>query len=198
MVKPVFQYLRDDGFPRFGQIVFSTETLIAGLVAAAFLIWGDQFFSSSPKIGDLTTGLIAYAAIALGFCVAGLTIALTLPDQDFAAKLACLKDKDEPTNAYSDLLFVFSWTAIAHWCALIVLFALTLFTESSSALLPGGHSHLRGWIVSLIAGVCAYCLCQFLITLITLSQVGNIYIKHLAECHAAKSASQNPGDMPKP
>lgn len=187
MLKPLFQYLRDDGVPRLRQIVISPESLIAVLVVFAFLKWGDHFFSQFPKIGDLTTGLIAYASIALGFCVAGLTISLTLPDQDFATKLACLKENNEPTNAYSDLLFVFSWTAIAHWFALIVLFTLTLFTESTSSLLPSGHSCLRGWIVSLVGGICVYCLCQFLITLITLSQVGNTYIKHLVECHASKT-----------
>ena len=187
MVRPVFQYLRDEGVPRLRKILISPESLIAILVTAAFLRWGDRVFSQYPKIGDITTGLIAYAAIALGFCVAGLTISLTLPDQAFATKLACLQGGDEPTNAYSDLLFVFSWTAIAHWLALIVLFALTLFVEGASPLLPAGHSCLRGIWIALTAGICAYCLCQFLITLITLSQVGNIYIRHLADCHAAKS-----------
>jgi hypothetical protein len=186
MVRPLFQYLRDEGVPRLRQILVSPESLIAVLVGGAFLGWGGKFFSQSPKIGDITTGLIAYAAIALGFCVAGLTISLTLPDQDFAAKLALSKKGKETTNAYSDLLFVFSWTAIAHWLALVVLFTLTLFAESTSPLLPIGHSCLRGLIGSLIACICAYCLCQFLITLITLSQVGNIYIEHLIECHAKK------------
>lgn len=190
MVRPLFQYFRDDGVPRLRKIFISPESLVAIVVAVAFLKWGDRMFSQSPKIADVTTGLIAYAAIALGFCVAGLTISLTLPDQDFATKLACLKDSDEPTNAYSDLLFVFSWTAIAHWLALIVLFALTLFVEGSSPLLPIGHSRLRGVWIAATAGICAYCLCQFLITLITLSQVGNIYIRHLADCHATKSNQQ--------
>jgi hypothetical protein len=191
VVRPLVQYLRDDGAPRWRKILISPESLIAVVVAVAFLRWGDRMFSQSPKIGDISTGLIAYAAIALGFCVAGLTISLTLPDQDFATKLACLKDDDEPTNAYSDLLFVFSWTAVAHWLALIVLFALTLFVEGSSPLLPAGHSQLRGIWVAATSGICAYCLCQFLITLITLSQVGNIYIGHLADCHAKKSTQQS-------
>jgi hypothetical protein len=138
-------------------------------------------------MGELTTGLIAYASIALGFCIAGLTISLTLPDPDFAVRLAILKEEGERTNAYSDLLFVFSWTAIAHWLALIVLFAATLFTESASPLLPSNHSILRRWLVASVACICTYCLCQFLITLITLSQVGDIYIKHLIKCHTKKS-----------
>lgn len=189
MIKPLFQYLRDEGIPRFGKIVVSTETAISILTGVVFLKWGDQLFSQAPKIGDVTNGLIAYASIALGFCVAGLTISLTLPDQDFAAKMALLKG-DEPTNSYSDLLFVFSWTAVAHWFALVVLFTLALFTDSAGPLLPPGHSRLRGWLVAIIAAICAYCLCQFLITLITLSQVGNVYIKHLIDCHA-KKASQS-------
>jgi len=191
MVRPLFQYLRDEGVPRSRKIILSPESFIAIMVAIAFWRWGDRFFYQSPKIGDVATGLIAYASIALGFCVAGLTISLTLPDQDFATRLAVLKGDEEPTNAYSDLLFVFSWTAIAHWLALIVLFALTLFAESSSPLLPIGHSRLRGFFVSATACICAYCLCQFLITLITLSQVGNVYIKHLAACHVEKSTKSS-------
>jgi hypothetical protein len=120
MIKPLIQYFRDEGVPRLRKIIIAPESLVAVVVGGAFLKWGDKFFSQSPKIGDLATGLIAYTAIALGFCVAGLTISLTLPDQDFATKLACPKKENDPTNAYSDLLFVFSWTAISHWLALVV------------------------------------------------------------------------------
>lgn len=195
MVKPLFQYFRDEGLPRLRQIILSLEGVVSVVIGFVFFRWGEIFFAQNPKIGDLTTGLIAYASIALGFCVAGLTISLTLPDQDFATNLALPKSKGERTNAYSDLLFVFSWAAIAHWLALIVLFIGTLFSESQSPLLPINHSKLRGWMVSIIACICTYCLCQFLITLITLSQVGNIYIKHLLECHARKSdQSSSTGD----
>jgi hypothetical protein len=83
--------------------------------------------------------LIAYASIALGFCVAGLTISLTLPDRDFASHLATLKCPGQSTNSYSDLLFVFSWTAIAHWGVILMLFVVILLTESGSALLPIGY-----------------------------------------------------------
>jgi hypothetical protein len=64
-----------------------------------------------------------------------------------------------------------------------VLFVVILLTESTSPLLPVGHTRCRTAIVAAVAGLCTYCLCQFLITLITLSQVGSVYIKHLAERH---------------
>jgi len=187
MVKPLFQYVRDEASPRIRSIIFSPESILSLAVGVGFFHWGRGYFAKVPKIGDLTTGLIAYASIALGFCIAGLTISLTLPDQDFVINLALPKKNDERTNAYSDLLFVFSWTALSHWLALIVLFIGALFTESQSSLLPTDCSTLRRWIVGITACICTYCLCQFLITLITLSQVGNIYIKHLLDCHAKKA-----------
>jgi hypothetical protein len=190
MIKPIFQYLRDEGAPRWSNIVIAPETFISVLTGYAFMHFGWKWFSTSPKVADLTTGMIAYAAIALGFCVAGLTISLTLPDHDFASQLACRKEPDERTNAYSDLLFVFSWTAIVHWGALVSLFAVLLFNEGSSALVPTGCSFLRKSSISAVAAICTYCLCQFLITLITLSQVGRVYIQHLVREHSdeAKAA----------
>jgi len=193
MLRPLKQYLLDEGVPRWRSIILTPETFIAILVSAVFLLYGDQWFDK-PKIGDLTTGLIAYASIALGFCVAGLTISLTLPDRDFASKLATLKRPGESTNSYSDLLFVFSWTAVVHWAAVLLLFVVILLSESNTTLLPAGHSRTRAWIVALIAGWCTYCLCQFLITLITLSQVGAVYIKHLADFHANKEAQSDSTD----
>jgi hypothetical protein len=183
MIKPLYQYVRDEGLPRWRGIIVSPETGFSVLVCVLFFRWGWQWFASSPKVGDVTTGLIAYAAIALGFCVAGLTISLTLPDRDFASQLAFCKKEGEPTNAYSDLLFVFSWTAIVHWFALVSLFCILLFIESSSPLIPPGSAIPRIAAISLVSGICVYCLCQFLITLITLSQVGRTYILHLIAKH---------------
>jgi hypothetical protein len=183
MLRALSQYITSEGRPRWRNIVLTPESFVAAAVVLAFLKFGDQLFNTFPKIGDLTTGLIAYASIALGFCVAGLTISLTLPDRDFASKLATLRRPGDKTDAYSDLLFVFSWTAIAHWVAVLALFGVILFSESSSCLLPAGHSAIRRWIVAILAGLCTYCLFQFLITLITLSQVGSVYIEFLAEHH---------------
>jgi hypothetical protein len=191
MIKPVYQYIRDEGLPRGWKILISPETCIALAVVMACLRWGGEWFSKSPKVGDLATGLIAYAAIALGFCVAGLTISLTLPDRDFASQLALLQDDGESTNAYSDLLFVFSWTAISHWVALVVLFVVILFVESGSPLFPQDGSMVRRYVVSIAAGICAYCLCQFLITLITLSQVGRVYVEHLVNSHGKEAGGKS-------
>ncbi|HEY4742643.1 MAG TPA: hypothetical protein VIH76_18750 [Candidatus Acidoferrales bacterium] len=177
MFKPLAQYLKQEVVPRWKKVLVTWESAISALVVYLFAKYGTHLFSASPRVSDIVTGVAAYAAIALGFCIAGLTISLTLPNETFAAKLS------ETTvgggNAYSALLFVFSWTAIAHWCAVVTMFAIALFSDGASPLLPPDSSITRVWLVSLAAGLLAYCLCQFLITIITLSQVGGVYIKFL-------------------
>jgi len=180
MFKPLHQYFRDEVRPRWYPVVVSWESLIAICVGAAFAHWGASLFSSYPRVSDITTGLIAYSAIALGFCVAGLTISLTFPEPKFTLLLVT-PPKGKSRNHYSDLIFIFSWTAVAHWVALMVLFCAVLFTDGTTAILPAEHSALRIWAVGLLATICTYCLCQFLIAVITLSQVGNLYVAFLVK-----------------
>src|SRR5580698_8692758 len=98
MFRALSQYVKDEGIPRWRSIILTPETFLSVAVILIFLLYGGRLFVTSPKIGDLTTGLIAYASIALGFCVAGLTISLTLPDRDFAVKLARLQREGDSTN----------------------------------------------------------------------------------------------------
>lgn len=87
--------------------------------------------AADTSLGDAVAVTIAYAAIAFGFAVAGLTVALTLPDDKFVHHLATAKPKNErlrnnprKPNAYSDLLFVYSWTALLHWLVIVCSFAM--------------------------------------------------------------------------
>lgn len=176
MLRPLVTYLKNEVTPRWRKILITWEVLISIAVMLAFVLFGPKLFALFPKVSDIATDIIAYAAIALGFCIAGLTISLTFPEPKFTKQLAAISGTTSP---YSDLLFVFSWTAIAHWFAVLLMFVIMLVSDGSCPLLPAGYSRLRLWVVGLTAGLSIYCLCQFLITLITLSQVGSVYIKHL-------------------
>ncbi len=187
MFKTLWHYIRDECTPRLHDIAFTSEAVVSLLVSVFFAVYGYRLFSQAPKVNDVTTGLIAYAAIVLGFCVSGLTVSLTLPDREFATVLATttLRSKSSQRNAYSDLLFVFSWTALVHWTAVLFLFVVILLAEGGQSLLPSGSTAARTMIVSVIAGLYSYCFFQFLITLITLSQIGNRYVQHLARSSAS-------------
>lgn len=190
MLPTLWQYLREEVWSRARPLVFASEVLIAILVAAALASKGDAVFHDEPKVADLAPILLSYAAIALGFCVAGLTVSLTLPDRSFAEHLVDSKPTRRRHDSYSDLLFVFSWTAICHWFAIVGLVAAILVVRKSQALMPYGASELYRWLTAVLAFTCVYSFFQFLITLITLSQVGTVYIQHLRNRKKAPTAQQ--------
>lgn len=139
MFQALAQYIKDEATPRWRTIVLTWESVIALSVFIFFLKFGNRLFNAHPKVSDVSTGVIAYASIALGFCIAGLTISLTFPEPKFTLKLATPPHKGQKTNPYSDLLFVFSWTAIAHWLAVLVMFLVVLLTDGGLPLIPEGY-----------------------------------------------------------
>lgn len=78
MIKATYSYFTDEARPRLREIICGSEFWLALLTGLLFGAYGDAFLSSETKVGDVIAGLLTYSAIALGFCVAGLTIALTL------------------------------------------------------------------------------------------------------------------------
>ena len=142
-------------------------------------IWGGDMALASLDTDKLVAAVLAYAALALGFCLAGLTIALTLPDRSFAEFLADFERIPEAQgarNAFSELIFVFSWTATAHWMV-IVISLVTLVTQGSGDVPTfSGDCSVGAVLVALLAGMLTYALAQFLVTVLTLSEVGRVYI----------------------
>ena len=176
MANAVTWYLRREIVSRKGSMLRSGGFWLALISGVIFGRWGSAFVPATTTIGSLAVALLTYAAIALGFSLAGLTLTLTLPNADFVELLCGTKPPRGLHDSYSDLLFVFSWTAIIHWLLTVTSIVLVLFINPSQAAFEHGHHRLKAGLVS---GLATYCLFQFLITLITLSQVGSVYIAHL-------------------
>lgn len=176
----VFWHFYKTGFrSRIKNIVFRQEVSIAIVIAVLLSKFGPVLFPDSAKILDIAIGFLGYAAIALGFCVGGMTIALTFPDREFMVKLATFKVKQREDDALSSLLFIFSWTAVVHWVALVVILAAVLLKGHKEGDVLASAS-LRGRIeIGIIVALCCYALMQFVITVLTLWQVGCVYIDKL-------------------
>lgn len=196
MIKACAQYGKDEVAPRARRIFLSSSTVFA--LAAALVVdrVGPEAGFATAKSGDLATALLTYSAIAFGFCLSGMTLALTLPDQDFADELAQTRRSARDPDAYSDLLFVFSWTAVCHWVTVVIGFAATVAVPADRAVLPPDATWLRRTVVSLLAAVTVYVVSQFLITVITLSQVGRAYIEVLNRRRIGRT--QSPVGCPQP
>jgi hypothetical protein len=156
-MKALWRYLQKQAWPRRWDIVCQVQAIAAVGAAAVIVVAGDR--------------------LGLGACLTGLTVALTLPDRSFAHYLAATKREDKPdANAYHDLIFVFSWTAIAHWT--VIALALVTFIGLGARDVPifAGDCSVGGALVVLLIAVLVYAMAQFLVTIITLAQVAEVYI----------------------
>jgi hypothetical protein len=181
MISALFQYFWDETTPRLFKIIISSEFAISALLAAAVGIWGGALGLGDAKIADVITALLTYSAIAFGFCLSGLTLVLVLPDLAFANQLARSQIRADSPNAYSNLMFVFSWTAMVHWFAVVGAVCVLVFSGSDQKILPVGASTTRHAVVGLLTFLSIYGVANFLIALITLSQVGRLYISKLTK-----------------
>jgi hypothetical protein len=154
---------------------------LAIIIGVMIYRWAGHTALSRLKIGEITPALLTYGAIALGFSIAGLTLALTLPDREFAKRLAdsVLPKLPPKQNAYSDLLFVFSWTAVLHWMVIIIALCSSVLVGQDQEILPQQAGVGHRLIVSFLVSAVVYSVCQFLVTVITLSEVGQTYIGDL-------------------
>jgi hypothetical protein len=84
-------------------------------------------------------------------------------------------------SGYSDLLFVFSWTAVVHWAVIVFGLVELVACDYGGALVETPYDLLARLRLGLLTFLVLYAVFQFLITLITLSQVGNRYIEHLRD-----------------
>lgn len=200
MIRTLRSYFQEQVCPRRIELARDGQLWLAAILGGVVAVCASNWGIADSSVGDVLTVVLAYAAVAFGFCLAGLTVALTLPDERFVHKLATMKPSEQViakkgrvANAYSDLLFVFSWTAIAHW--LIICFGLILLIAcgSSHKLVAGSYDLDERLALGVLSFLVVYALCQFLITLITLSQVGNGYVRELKK-RPAPSRSVSSGD----
>ena len=191
MLGTLWDYLCREVWPRRCELPRTSEFVIA-LAAGLAIALAAPGLPASTHLGDVLTIVLAYAAIAFGFSIAGLTVALTLPDARFVHRIATAKPESEKLrrirdrghrdpNAYSDLLFVYSWTAAWHWVVLVLGFTeLAIYGAGRRVAGPGVDAATRV-LDGLLVFATVYAVLLFLVTLITLSQAGNLYVKELSE-----------------
>jgi hypothetical protein len=187
VLSALFDFCRSEAVPRLSQIVISTEVGIAAVLAALFAWIGAGAGVATANTGDVVLTLLAYGAIAFGFAVAGLTLVLTAPDRGFASELAWSDPGRDPgiantppqQSSYGNLLFIFSWTAITHWLVVVGAFSILIALGKDSHLLADGSSTRHRIGVGVLVFFTVYAVELFLITVITLTQVGDAYIGRL-------------------
>jgi hypothetical protein len=177
MIGALRQYGKDEVLPRWKRILVQPQVGCAVVVGYLAAKYGSAWPMASLKMADATTMLLTYAAIAFGFCIAGMALVLTLPSEAFVSLLMKHKLGRHSQNSYSDLLFVFSWTAIVHWSVVVLSITAVCIRRNDRTVLNQWDG--AGWkiLVGSIIALAIYALIQFLLTVITLSEVGRLYIR---------------------
>ena len=117
---------------------------------------------------------------------------LAIADQSFVRKLVQRFAAGSKQNTYSDLIFIFTWTAVAH-ILLIAVSILALFSFGSDERLFAPIFHwAKTGLAGLVVGLLLYALMQFLTTVLTLSSVAKIYIDHLLKTAPPDKTSGRP------
>ncbi len=173
--------------PRASGVLIASETGVAAACGILVGLYGERIPLGAADTGDVVLTTLTYAAIAFGFSVAGLTIALSSLNEDFAKQLALTAASKRPAigaaapeiNSYSNLLFIFTWTAIAHWAVVVASFGALAALGRDSQLLAVHSSLVHRAGVGLWAGATVYAVELFVVTVITLADVSGLYIKRL-------------------
>jgi hypothetical protein len=175
MIRDIGKYLAGDALPRIRQIV-GTDFLLAVAIGFVCAKWGERFLPIAAIKGtDIATALLTYTALALGFCLAGLTLVLTLPSKELLQAMVTSKPIGAISNAYGDLIFIFSWTAFSHWIAVAVSLGLLLFGGGQALWVSQPSTKFRV-IAGILSAMTVYCLFQFLTILMTLYQLARVHM----------------------
>jgi hypothetical protein len=175
MITSLVSYARKQVVPRWKGIIVSGDFVIALAAGVLGGLWGTSVVPSTTTAVNIAVALLTYSAVAFGFSLAGLTLVLTLPNEDFVKLLCATRSPKRKHDSYADLLFIFSWNATVHWAILVLSIVLLLVTNPQEPAFSVTHRIRTG----IVAAVSVYALLQFLVTLITLTQVGSVYILHL-------------------
>ena len=202
MLTECVRFLFRQVVPRWLTLLGGAEFWVAGTLSVLFALNLRRNGLWHSSVGAVSTAALAYAAVGFGFSLAGLVLALTLPDARFAhtlatktrsrvaegrffrLRLARRKLQHRGANPYSDLLFIFTWTALAHWVMVVVSFAFLIEYGFAAKLIPGDITTVHRVMLGIWAFVSLYAVELFLLTLITLSQVGRVYIGYLRKAQS--------------
>lgn len=173
MLKSLCRYVVEEVKPRTYDF-FGTDLCLAVTVGCIFGFWGNCILPVNvTKNSEVSTALLTYAALALGFSLAGLTLVLTIPSK---ALLKAMADDPPPGvkhTAYSDLVFIFSWTALIHWIIVMGSLFLLLLAGTQPLWIHSPSVKFR-ILAGCISAVSAYGLFQFLIVLLSLYHLAQV------------------------
>jgi hypothetical protein len=163
-------YFRGQVKPRIGLILIRPRVAFAVLVGVVVALDGRHLAIRSVPVAELATAGLAFAALSFGACVVGAVLALTLPAMD-AQRWAATRRETGDHSSYSDLIFVFTWSALAQLTIVLMCALGFVFGGEQQAVPPHPWGVDQLWLGAATT-VFLYALTQLFTVLTTISQIG--------------------------
>lgn len=173
MIDSLITYVRQEVFPRYHRILFTTHPWLGAVGAIAF---ADGYIPVADDVQyfDIASPLLTYNTVVIGFCVTSIAICFTFSKR-FSSVLCRQKDSESGISAYEDLVFVFSWTSLVHMVSL--LYILVCYVVYGNFKLEEVISRGFNFSAFIFIFMQFYSLMQFFVSIITVHQVAKLYSK---------------------
>lgn len=176
MIKALLSFFRREFNPRWRRVVLSSQFIGSVAFVALFTSGVVRVPITAESASGLSGIVITYASIAFGFSLSTALVMLTLPRIQFLMFLRSESGSSKETSALEDLLFIFVWTGVVHWALIASTIVVWAGNGADNPLLPTVASWTeRIWIGGWM-GLGIYALAQFLVSIISLQQLGSVYI----------------------
>lgn len=177
--RPHHRYWAGQVWPRRRQILLHRHVVwTVGFTALVVALCATQPVGDL-QISSVSGAALGYAALSFGACVTGAVLALTLPSEDRVRRLATSGNEGSEFSHYSDLVFNFTWSAVAQ-LALVVAVAFAYLLGGDTLVWPGTPlaTHVALLVVAVAIGV--YSVIRLFSVLYTMSQVAAVVISDIA------------------
>ncbi len=173
MIETVRNFFQNEIKSRWKKIFVTVEFglfVVSAFASYHFAVVG--VFDPEIVAHTFLGAILTYASIAFGFSITGASVSLALPPR-FVKMLS--ENDDGCTDLFSALIFVFAWAGLLHVILVMVSLVGFFCYKDSTMLFGDGSSKLVIGAASLLLALTVYCVVQFLITIITICEVGRMY-----------------------
>ena len=169
--RPPTAYYLGQVVPRLRKILWHW-TFVLTIMASICLYFCARWTSfGDVSIASLRSNLTAYAALSFGASIGSCVLVLTLPNRDFIRAVSLHKLEGSCHSSYSDLLFVFTFSAMAQLATIGAVVAMYGLGGTEQVL--ADHASLSHHVLLILAVVVVvFSVLRLVLVVTTLSQLG--------------------------
>lgn len=158
--------------------IIATTHIFLGPILSLLLVFDWINLGITFKYSVIANVFLTYDTVVFGFTPTALAVALAIPNSDFLQFVSSPAGKG--STPFRDFVFALTWNGVMHAISFaIVLISLFMFKEDF-VFQPASMSIGAKSFFAILFGVQFYSAFQFIVTLITLWQISDLYVNFIS------------------